>query len=278
MRSVVNRLAARPALGRAWIVVVLIAAAAAARGEMSDDELAKAVQNPVADLISVPFQNNTNFNVGPRNGTQNVLNIQPVIPFNVNPQWNVITRTILPVVTQPGFAPGQDSTTGVSDMVFSAFLSPNTASGLIWGAGLAAQLPTHSSDRLGNDRWGLGPTAVVLHVERGDPWVYGALVNNIWSVSSSGSDSSYNNFLLQPFVNYNFPGGVYLVSAPIITANWKADSSQRWIVPLGGGVGRIVRIGQLPVNLSASAFYNVVRPDNGPDWQLRVAVQFLFPR
>ena len=257
---------------------LFVIAAAPVRAEMSAEELAKAVQNPVANLISVPFQNNTNFNVGPQNGTQNILNIQPVIPVSLNADWNLITRTILPVISQPGFAPGQDSTTGLGDLQFSAFLSPNTTAGLIWGAGVIVQAPTHSNDRLGNDRWGLGPTAVVLRMEKGSPWVYGALANNVWSTSSSSSDPAYNNFLLQPFLNYNFPGGLYLTSGPIITANWKADSGQRWTVPFGGGVGKIFHIGKLPLNAQASAYYNVVRPDNGPDWQLRLQVQFLFPK
>jgi hypothetical protein len=245
---------------------------------MSAEELAKAVQNPVANLISVPFQNNTNFNVGPRDGTQNILNIQPVIPINLSPQWNLITRTILPIMTQPGFAPGESSTTGLGDLQVSAFVSPNTATGLIWGAGAIMQAPTNSNDRLGNDRWGLGPTAVVLRIEKGSPWVYGALVNNVWSVSSSKTDPSYNNFLLQPFLNYNFRDGLYLTSAPIITAAWDAPSNDRWTVPLGGGVGKIFHFGRLPVNMQLSTYWNVVAPDNGPDWQLRFQVQFLFPK
>jgi len=251
--------------------------AAPARGEMSAEELAKAVQNPVANLISVPFQNDTNFRYGPRDGTQNILNIQPVIPISLSPEWNLITRTIVPIVTQPGFTDGQSSTTGLGDVQFTAFFSPNRADGLIWGAGPIVQAPTNSNDRLGNDRWGLGPSVVILRIEKGSPWVYGFLVNNVWSVGSN-SDPAYNNFLLQPFVNYNFPGGLYLTSAPIVTANWKADSDQRWTVPLGGGVGKIFHIGRLPVNAQLSAYYNVITPDNGPDWQLRLQVQLLFPK
>lgn len=264
---------------------ILIAALGLAAGStapavaaMSEEELAKAAQNPVANLISVPFQNNTNYNAGPQSGTQNILNIQPVIPIEINKDWNLITRTIIPVISQPAFAPTQDRENGIGDVLVSGFLSPANAAGLIWGVGAITQLPTHSNDRLGNDRWGLGPTAVALHLEKGSPWVYGALVNNVWSVSSSSSDPSYNNFLLQPFLNYNFSGGFYLTSVPIVTADWKADSSQRWTVPLGGGVGKIFHIGRLPVNTQISAYYNVVKPDNGPNWQLRVQVQFMFPK
>jgi hypothetical protein len=250
---------------------------ASAQEKLSADELARLAQNPVANMISVPFQNNTNFNYGPRDGTQNILNIQPVIPISVNSDWNVITRTILPIITQPGFTDGQSSTTGLGDLQLSAFLSPNAGSGLIWGVGPIVQAPTNSNDRLGNDRWGLGPTAVVLHLEKGSPWVYGALVNNVWSVGG-GSDPKYNNFLLQPFLNYNFPGGTYLTSSPIITADWEASGSQRWTVPIGGGVGKIFHFGRLPVNMQLGAYWNVIAPDIGPDWQVRFQVQFMFPK
>ncbi len=266
-----------------WAIAVLAALCLAvgapvqAQEGPSAEELAKLTQNPIANLISVPLQNNTNFDVGPENGTQNILNIQPVIPFSLSQDWNLITRTILPIVTQPGFTPDESSTTGLGDFQLSGFLSPSRAAGLIWGAGAILQAPTHTSDRLGNDRWGLGPTAVVLRLEPGSPWVFGALVNNVWSVGS-GSDPSYNNLLIQPFVNYNFPGGVYVNSVPIITANWNADSDQRWTVPLGAGIGKIVRFGRLPVNMQLGGYYNVVRPDDGPEWQLRAQVQFMFPK
>ena len=169
---------------RAALLCAVIAAAGAARAELSAEELAKLAQNPVGNLISVPFQNNTNFNVGPLTGTQNILNIQPVIPIEVNKDWNIITRTILPLIWQPEFLPGQGSTFGLGDMQLSAFLSPSEPGpgGLIWGAGAIAQMPTNTDDVLGNKNWGLGPTAVVLKLEKGDPWVYGALVNNVWSL------------------------------------------------------------------------------------------------
>jgi hypothetical protein len=252
---------------------------APARAELSAEELAKLAQNPVGNLINVPFQNNTNFNVGPQNGTQDILNIQPVIPFELDKDWNLITRTIIPLIWQPGFSPGQGTEFGVGDIQLSLIASPSspTADGVIWGAGAIVQMPTDSNG-LGNKNWGLGPTAVVLRIQKGDPWVYGALVNNVWSTSSSGTGGKYNNFLLQPFVNYNFPGGVYVNSVPIITANWEADSSQRWTVPLGMGVGKIFHFGRLPVNMQLGGYYNVVHPDNGPDWQLRFQVQFMFPK
>ena len=243
-------------------------------------DLAKAAQNPIAAMISLPFQNNTNFNIGPQEGTQNILNIQPVWPVDLNPKWNLITRTILPVISQPEFVSGQGRTNGIGDIQFSAFFSPKepTEAGWIWGAGLIAQLDTASDDKLGAGKWGLGPTAVALKVD--DQWVYGGLINNVWSVAGDDDRADINIMLIQPFVNYNFPDkpGRYLTFAPIMTADWEADSGDQWTVPLGGGIGQIMKWGKQPVNLQASAYYNVVTPDNGADWQLRLQAQLLFPK
>ena len=258
-------------------LVISAFAVAPVHAEMSAEELAKLAQNPVGNLISLPFQNNTNLNFGPERGTQNVLNIQPVIPVQLNPEWNVITRTIVPVISQPPLAPGEDRTNGIGDTVFTAFLSPAVPKGLIWGVGPVVQLPTDTNG-LGNKNWGLGPSFVVLKLEHGSPWVYGVLVNNIWSLTSDQTGGSYNNGLIQPFVNYNFKGGTYLTSAPIATVDWKAESGNRWTVPVGGGIGRIFHFGKLPVNAQLSAYYNVVRPDFGPNWQIRAQVQLMFPK
>ncbi|MHC4279784.1 MAG: hypothetical protein ACYSUJ_06485 [Planctomycetota bacterium] len=152
-------------------------------GEDETEELQKAVQNPVADLISLPFQNNLNFDVGPEGKTQNVLNIQPVIPINLNEDWNMITRTIVPVVYQPEMMPGDGYNFGLGDTSFTAFLSPRNSEGLIWGVGPAFQLPTHTDNALGTEKWGAGPSVVVLNMD--GPWVYGFLVNNIWSILKS---------------------------------------------------------------------------------------------
>ncbi len=260
------------------LVVLGLVFTATAQAEMSAEELAKLAQNPIANLISVPFQNNTNFNFGPEKGTQNVLNIQPVIPISVNDDWNIITRTIIPVISMPSLYPGDDRTNGIGDIQFTAFLSPANPGEWIWGVGAIAQLPTNSNSELGNDNWGLGPSFVVLHLDKGDPWVYGVLVNNVWSLTSDKQGGSYNNGLIQPFVNYNFEGGFYLTSAPILTIDWKADSSQQWTVPLGGGVGKIFHFGKLPVNTQLSAYYNVATPDDGANWQIRAQVQFMFPK
>ena len=198
-------------------------------------------------MISVPIQNNTNLNYGPEKGTLNVTNIQPVIPISVNSEWNVVTHgRSCPVISQPALYPGDDRSNGIGDLQFSGMLSPAVPTGAIWGVGPIIQAPTNSNG-LGNDNWGVGPQAVVLKMEKESPWVYGMLINNIWSISDSGSGGSYNNGLIQPFLNYNFPD-FYINTVPIITVNWKADSDQRWTVPLGGGIGKVFRLGPLPVN------------------------------
>ena len=251
---------------------------APAMAEMTAEELAKLAQNPVGNLISLPFQNNTNLDYGPEKGTQNILNIQPVVPISVNDDWNIITRTIVPVVWNPSLGPGIDSRSGVGDTDFTAFLSPAKPGEWIWGAGPIVQIPTNSNSELGNRNWGLGPSFVVLHMSHGDPWVYGVLVNNVWSLTSNKEGGAYNNGLIQPFVNYNFEGGLYLTSAPIATVDWKADSGNRWTVPVGGGVGKIFHVGKLPVNTQLSAYYNIARPDYQANWQIRAQVQLMFPK
>ena len=203
-----------------------------------------------------------------------------MIPVEINKDWNIITRTILPVIHMPELAPDVPSKDGIGDVVFTAFLSPAKPGHWIWGAGPVVQIPTNSSNELGNKNWGLGPSFVVLHLEHGDPWVYGVLVNNIWSLTSSQQGGVYNNGLIQPFINYNFKDhpGLYLTSAPILTVDWNAASGQKWVVPLGGGVGKIFHLGKLPVNTQLSAYYNVVRPDFEANWQIRAQVQLMFPK
>jgi hypothetical protein len=244
-------------------------------GETAQEELAKAAQNPVASMISLPFQNNTNFGVGPDDKVQNVLNIQPVWPFALTDNINLITRTIVPVVSQPGIRPGEDRTTGLGNINFTAFFSPADSGKLIWGVGPVAVIPTNTDDALGVDKWSLGPSAVFLTMP--GPWVMGALVANVWSYA--GSDNQDINLLFtQPFVNYNMAQGWYLTSSPIITANWEANSGQKWTVPVGGGFGKIFRIGPQPMNALIQGFYHVEKPDPLGDWSMRVELRFMFPK
>ena len=244
--------------------------------EVSTEELAKLAQNPIASLISLPFQNNTNFGIGPDDETQNILNIQPVWPFAISDNWNLITRTIVPVMSQPDFyTGGQGRINGIGNTTFSAFFSPSAPAKLTWGVGPIVVIPTATNDALGGDTWSAGVSVVGLMMP--GQWVIGSLISNVWDVSG---DQNVNFFTWQYFINYNFvkAKGWYLTSAPIITANWEAESGNQWTVPFGGGVGKIFKIGKQPVNAQVQAFYNVEVPENGPDWQLRLQFQLLFPK
>jgi hypothetical protein len=265
------------ALSCAAVFAAAVLIVAPVRAELSEEDLAKIAQNPVGNLISVPIQENLNLNAGPYDKNLNVLNIQPVIPIDLNSDWNIITRTILPIVSQPAYAPNQTRASGIGDAQVSAFLSPANPGSWIWGAGAIVQLPTHSNAALGNNNVGYGPSFVVLHLEKGSPWVYGVLANDVFS-ATTGTGPAYNNGLVQPFLNYNFHGGAYLTSSPVMTVNWEAKGSQQWTVPMGAGVGKIFHFGKLPVNSQVSVYYNVARPDYAPNWQVRAQVQLMFPK
>jgi hypothetical protein len=247
----------------------------------STEALQKATQNPVANLISVPLQDNMNFGVGPYNGTQNVLNIQPVIPMQLTPNWNLINRIILPVVWQPytGSNPANASlgTFGLGDLNPTLFLSPTHPGKIIWGVGPAFVFPTATDPALGQGKWSAGPSFVVL--AQPGHWSLGLLVNNVWSFAGESNRPSVNQFLAQYFVNYNLSGGWYLTSAPIITANWAAAQAKNvWTVPFGAGIGRIMKVGLQPINLQLSAYGNVAYPSGTSPWGIRLQLAFLFPQ
>ena len=262
--------------------------------EPSAEELAKKTQNPVADLISVPLQSNFNFGAGfHHNKMTYVLNVQPVIPISISEDWNLITRTIMPIINQPSLFPTfggsvhSTTGTGLGDINPTVFLSPAKPGELIWGVGPTMTLPTATDRDLGSGKWSMGPAAVALTMQ--GHWVLGALVNNQWSVGGWG-DKPVNAMLMQPFVNYNLPDGWYLTTSPIVTADWKADKAgDVWTAPLGGGFGKLFRLGQilpleghpiakLPINTQLAAYGNVAKPEFGPAWQLHFQIQFLFPK
>jgi len=241
--------------------------------QQSQEELAIVASNPLADLMSFPFQNNLNMNYGPFNRNVNVLNIQPVLPFAGG---KLITRTIIPIVSIPDFTQesGKESS-GLGDIVFTAFYVP-ASKGITWGFGPVVELPTGGSIR-GTQKWSIGPSLVVL-AQPGE-WTFGAIINNAWSFAGNSDREKVNHMLLNIFLVRQLGKGWYVNSAPIITADWTADSKDRWIVPLGAGGGKLVMLGgKLPVNLQTQLYYNVVRPDFGPKWQWRVQVQLLLPK
>lgn len=242
-----------------------------------DDSLAKLAQNPLSNVITVPFQNNTNLNYGLYNRTQNILNIQPVIPLQVNPNVNLITRTILPVLHQPELFQRYGTHNGIGDLNPTFLFTPLLSKGVIWGLGPTFLIPTASHPELGTSKWGAGPAGVL--VVNSGKWVLGAIANNIWSFAGQSNAASVNSLTFQYFINYNLPKGWYLVSAPIVNANWQEPSNERWTIPIGGGVGRAFKVGSQPMNINLQYLKNVVNPAFiGPESSVRCTVQFLFPQ
>ena len=238
----------------------------------SQADLSKQAANPVADLMSFPFQNNLNMNYGQYNRNMNVLNIQPVLPFAGG---RIITRTILPIVRIPDFSSETGKlSSGIGDMVLTAFYVPESKT--VWGIGPVVELPTGGEIR-GSQKLSIGPSFVML-VQPGD-WTFGVLLNNAWSIAGNSDRKDINHMLLNLFIVRQMGSGWYVNSAPIITADWTASSGNKWIVPLGLGCGKLVFLkGKLPLNLQTQLYYNVVKPDFGPDWQWRVQLQILLPK
>jgi hypothetical protein len=244
---------------------------------VNTDALRKAAQNPVASLISVPVQNNNNFGIGPDDRTQDVLNIQPVIPARLSENWNLITRIITPIVFQPTSSqPVNQGGYGFGDLNPSFFLSPAKPGKIIWGVGPAFILPTATNPVLGQGKWSVGPSVVVL--AQPGKWTLGGLVNDVWSFAGQSSRPNVNQMLFQYFINYNLSKGWYITWQPTLTANWEASNGGRWVVPVGGGVGRIMRLGFQPVNLTAQFYGNAVHPPGASPWGLRLQIAFLFPK
>lgn len=253
--------------------IIIILGVYTASAQQSQEELAEAAANPLADLISLPFQNNLNMNYGEFNRNTNVLNIQPVIPLAGG---RIITRTIIPIVNIPDYENESGTfSSGLSDIVFTAFYVPKS-SGITWGAGPVIELPTGGANR-GSQKWSAGPSAVML-VQPGD-WTFGALANNTWSFTGDSNREEVNRTLLNLFVVRQLGDGWYVNSSPIITADWTVDPDDRWIVPVGAGGGKVIMLGgKLPVNLQTQLYYNAIRPDFGPEWQWRFQLQILLPK
>jgi len=276
-----------------YIIVLLLCSVitvCAVQAEPDDaGDLAKASQNPVGSMISLPFQNNTSFGIGPNDAISNVLNIQPVYPVGLGKKWNLINRGIVPVIYREEVLPALDigDASGLGDISYTGFISPAQPGKLIWGVGPSFLFPTATEDRWASDKWSGGAGVVLLSMP--GHWVLGVLVQNVWSFAGDENADDVNQLLLQPIINYNFSKGWYFTSVPVITANWEADSDNRWTVPVGGGFGKIMKWGKQPVDLSLAGFYNVEQPnplvgqgvnlDNqGETWTLRLQIKLLFPK
>jgi hypothetical protein len=238
-------------------------------------DLAKKLSNPIASLISVPFQNNTDVGIGAYNGSRNTLNFQPVIPITLSPSLNMITRVVLPIITQQDItAPGAKET-GLSDAVVSAFFSPAEAkNGLTWGVGPAILVPTATEKLLGTEKLGVGPTAVILKQANG--WTYGALVNQIWSVAGSNDRAEVNQMFIQPFLVYNWKSGAGAGGNFEITQNWEGNATAVYFNPTISG---ITKLGTQMVQLAVGPRIPVSVPAGSrPDFGIRAVLNFVFPK
>ncbi|WP_339461454.1 transporter [Pseudomonas sp. EA_105y_Pfl2_R69] len=249
---------------------------------MADDtaDLAQKAQNPIAALYSLPIQFNWNQHMGPTNdGIQAVTNIQPVLPFSINEDWNLISRTILPVIDQRSLAPnGLADKSGLGDITQSLFFSPKakTESGWIWGAGPVFLMPTGSDDLLTNDQWAAGPTAVALKQANG--WTYGALANHLWSLEGSPADGreKINASFLQPFLSYTTSTYTTFGINTESSYDWQA---KEWSVPVNLTVTQLLKLGGQPLSIQLGPRYWLDSTENGADgWGFRAAITLLFPR
>lgn len=288
LRRTIALFALLPALAISPLAAQSSAPPAAHAAPVSAEALAKAAQNPVASLISVPLQNNSNFNVGPYRRTQDIFNIQPVIPKPITQNWMLITRLIQPIVWQPYTTQDTGGEVGFGDLSPTFFLSPAKPGKLIWGAGPAFVIPTATSSLLGQGKFSLGPGVVAL-LQPGH-WTFGVLVNNLVSVAGSSHRPAVNQMSLQYFITYNLKKGWNINSGPIVAANWHNQASGdaadgndttsggRWTVPYGGGVGRITRLGYQPINFSVNFYGNAIHPAGSSPWDMRIQLAFLFPQ
>jgi len=241
----------------------------------AQQDLAKKSQNPLGDVISFTSENNTSFGIGPEDAVQNTNDLKLVYPSHFG-DWILINRPILPVVYQGERFEGEGEEFGLGDFNYQGFVIPPLGSDITLGFGPSLFVPTNTDERLGADKWVAGPAAVV--VAKPGPWLLGSLVQNVWSFAGDSDAPDVHLFSWQYFVNYNLDDGWYLTSSPTITADWEADSGDRWTVPVGGGVGKLVRFGDQPVDFKLQGLHNVEKPDGAADWTIKFQVKFLFPK
>jgi hypothetical protein len=236
--------------------------------------LAKQLSNPISSLISVPFQLNYDTGIGQTDADRWLLNIQPVIPFDLSEDWNLISRTILPVIDAESPVSGGKDVSGIGDIVQSFFFSPKapTSNGWTWGAGPVLLLPT-GKDEFTADQWGLGPTAVALRQH--DGWTYGGLMNHIWGFDSPSGEDDVNATYLQPFLAYTTPDAWTYAAVVESTYNW---NDEQWTVPVNLQVSKLTHFGKQPVSFQVGYRHYFDKPSGGPDHGLRFAVTFLFPK
>jgi opacity protein-like surface antigen len=249
------------------------AAADEAKPALSVEQLVKLKQNPVSGLKQILFDANVNPNYPDSGKTQGIYSLQAVWPFSINEDYRLITYTILPQLSVPG-PPGENTINGLGDTLINLFVTPKKAGALVWGAGPTILLPTRGDPALGSNRVGLGPAGLIYYEQK--DWSAGLVLQNVWSLGGGSGVNKVNALGAQYLLNYNLPDGWSLYSNATITSNWTKESSERWTVPVGGGVGKLFFAGKQPISMSLQAFYNVVTPTGGPNWSLSFQLAFLF--
>ncbi len=246
--------------------------------EVEIKDAAKEAQNPLANVISLPFQNNTDFGIGEYDKTANVTNIQPILPVLIGKKgWLLINRFIIPFPKSipDNSTDSASNITGIGDITYTAWFSPPGKGKITWGVGPVTIWPTASDDRLGQEKFSIGPSFVF--VKATPKFVAAAVISNWWSVAGESDRADVSTFYFQYIFTYFLPKKWYATTAPILLADWEMDSEQRWVVPFGAGIGKMFKLGKLPLDLNLHGYYNAIRPDGFAEWQLRTQLKFIFP-
>lgn len=259
----------------AWIVFMMSVNQLSEAGETTNDhshmELVRQYQNPLARFTRVQIEDNAQFGFGPDNEVLNFFRLQPLIPIRLNQQWDLVTRFVIPIM----HLPWPESTDGLSDVAIQVLLTPAQTGKLIWGIGPSFLFPTATDKMLGTEKWSAGPAAAVVYIN--GHWIIGAVAQNVFSFAGDDSRQDVNVMTVRPIINYTLPKGWYLTSSPTIAADWEADKKNRWLVPVGGGVGKLFNIGRQQMSAVIESYYHAKSPEIGPDWQLRLQFTLLLP-
>ena len=247
--------------------------ARAVRHGKDETSLAKAAQNPVANMVSLPLQWNYTTAGGLDSSTALVLNVQPVLPLPIGERWLIVSRTVVPFVSIP--LPNGRQSGGIADIQEQTYFTKSKPGKITWALGPIFSFPTATNFVTRTGQWGLGPTAVVLGMP--GHWVIGTLVNNIWRIGGEAHGHVLNAFTVQPFINYNLPRAWAISTAPLITSNWSAPSDQRWTVPIGLGLSKVTHLAEQPLNLELQYYHNVDHPPRAGSEEVRLSVAALWP-